>query len=350
VPLQRGPTEESGRPVRTLADDLGRYYAVGVRVRTDWLVGVLVDVNGDLLGAAREGGSQASLRRSLTDTAVETVVRGVADVVAELLASYPEQLDAPLGLGVELSGQIDERNRVVLRSHRMGWRERVALAELLEAATGHRTLVEHDTKSLVLAEQMFGLGQGRRSFAVVTAGFGIGTGLVINHNLWRGANGTAGELGHVVVDPGGRPCLCGRRGCLETMAGSDGILQIIRDQGRPGDAPDIDAASRLAQQGDATAGRAFEEAGALLGRGLSWLVNLLDLELVIVRTDPALLDSGVYVPAVRRSFEEHSFPAVDERPPLVFQGRDDRLVARSAGSMVFRLLPDRLAELGEPWA
>jgi predicted NBD/HSP70 family sugar kinase len=347
VPLQREPAEEPGRPARPLTD-LDRYYAVGVRVRTDSLVGVLVDVNGNFLGDAQGAGERASRRRTLTATDVDTVVGGVAELVAELLASHPE-LDDPLGLGVEVSGQVDADNRVVRRSHRMGWREPVPLAELLEAATGHRTMVEHDTKSLVLAEQMFGHGQGRRSFAVVTVGFGIGTGLVINYNLWRGVNGTAGELGHVVVDPRGRPCLCGDRGCLETMAGSDGILQTIRDQGRPDDALDIDAASRLARQGDAAARRAFEEAGALLGRGLSWLVNLMDLELLIVRTDPALLDSGIYVPAAERSYQQHCFHTDDERPMLVIEPRNDRLAARSAGSMVFRLLPDRLAELGEPW-
>jgi predicted NBD/HSP70 family sugar kinase len=349
VPLQRGSAEEPGRPARPLAGDLDRYFAVGVRIRPDSLVGVLIDVNGDLLGDAREDGETASLGHALTGTDVDAVVRGVADLVAELLASHPE-LDEPLGLGVEVSGQVDAGNGIVLRSPRMGWETPVRLAELLELATGHRTLVEHDTKSLALAEQMFGRGRGRRSFAVVTAGFGIGAGLVINHNLLRGATGTAGELGHLVVDPHGRRCICGHRGCLETIAGSKGILQTIREQGRSDDeVPDIESASLLAQQGDEVIRRAFEEAGAFLGSGLSWLVNLLDLELVIVRADPALLDSGFYVPAARRSFDEHSFHDVDERPALEFAPRNDRLVARSAGSMVFRLLADRLAELDEPW-
>ena len=348
MPLERGATEEPGRPARARADDLDRYYAVGVRVRTDSLVGVLVDVNGDFLGDAHGDGERMSLSHALTATDVDTVVRGVADLVAELLVSHPE-LDDPLGLGVVLSGQIDAGSGVVRRSHRMGWQEPVPLAELLEVTTGHRTLVEHDTKSLVLAEQMFGVGRGRRSFAVVTAGFGIGTGLVINHNLWRGASGTAGELGHAVVDPRGRDCVCGHQGCLETMAGIDGILQTVREQGGP-DLPDIQSALRLAQQGEQVVRSAFEEAGELLGLGLSWLVNLLDLELVIVHADPALLDSGVYRPAAESSFKRHSFQDADEQPPLEFKPRNDRFRARSAGSMVFRLLPDRLAELGEPWS
>jgi predicted NBD/HSP70 family sugar kinase len=348
VPLERGPAEGPGRPVRPLAGGLDRYYSVGVKVRPDSLVGVLVDVNGNFLGDAQSQERRAILSYPLTATDVDSVVRGVRDLVAELLASRPE-LEDPLGLGVELSGQIDPANGVVRRSHRMGWREPVPLAELLEMATGHRTLVEHDTKALVLAEQMFGGGQGRRSFAVVTAGIGVGTGLVINHNLWRGASGTAGELGHLVVDPRGRPCLCGRQGCLETMAGSDGILQTIGEGGRSGDVPDIDQASRLAREGDQVVRRAFADAGALLGLGLSWLANLVDLELVIVHADPALLESDSYVPAARQSFERHSFYAVGERPMLEFKRRDDRLAARSAGSIVFRLLPDRLAESGEPW-
>jgi predicted NBD/HSP70 family sugar kinase len=328
-------------------DDLNRYYAVGVKVRTDSLVGVLVDLNGNLLGGSQGLEEQVSLPRTLTSTNVDTVVREVADLVAEMLASHPE-LDEPIGLGVELSGQVDAGNGVVRRSHRMGWWQPVPLAELLEQATGHRTLVEHDTKSLVLAEQMFGRGEGRRSFAVVRAGVGVGTGLVINHNLWRGASGTAGELGHLVVDPRGRPCVCGHRGCLETMAGSEGILQTIRERGRL-DVPDIAGASRLAQADDELVRRAFEEAGALFGLGLSWLVNMLDLELVIVHADQELVDSGIYVPAARRSFDDQSFHAAHERPALEFTPLKDRLGARSAGSMVFRLLPDRLAELGEPW-
>jgi predicted NBD/HSP70 family sugar kinase len=287
-------------------------------------------------------------RRPTTSTDVEAVVHGIADLVAELLASHPE-LEAPLGLGVELSGQVDAGTGVVRRSHRMRWQEPVPLAELLESATGHRTLVEHDTEAFALAEQMFGSGQGRRSFAVVTAGLGVGAGLVINHNLWRGASGKAGELGHLVIDPGGRPCICGRRGCLETIAGIDGILHTIREQGRSQKMPDIDGASRLAQQGEEAARRAFEDAGTVFGQGLSWLTNLLDLELVIVHADRALLDSDAYIPAARRSFAKHSFHDADERPALQFQVRDDFLAARSAGSMVFRLLPDRFAETGDPW-
>jgi predicted NBD/HSP70 family sugar kinase len=317
-----------------------RFHALGVKIRTDRLYGVVVDVNGEIVGQAGGRMVPARLTRDLQTTEVGGVVDGVAALVGRLSALHPD-LTQPVGLGVELSGQVDGHSGVVRRSHRMGWNEPVPLAELLKERTGHLTMVEHDTKALVLAEQMFRLGQGRRSFAVVTAGLGVGAGLVIDHRLWRGHSGTAGELGHMVVDPGGAGCECGNRGCLETVAGSAGILRVMQ-------ADDIDAASELARGGDEAALRAFEHAGEVLGHGLSWLVNLLNLELVIVQAEEALLASGVYEKAARRVFQERGFYEATEECELVFGPHDHWLGARSAASMVFRLLPDLLPELGHP--
>jgi predicted NBD/HSP70 family sugar kinase len=227
----------------------------------------------------------------------------------------------------------------------MGWQQPVSLGTLLEAATGYRTLVEHDVKALALDEQFFGLGQGVSSFAVVTAGQGIGAGLVIEHELWRGRSGTAGELGHMVIDPAGKPCECGKRGCLETVAGTRGILWTLQEGGVTG-ASDIGAASQLAQTGDAAAREAFEQAGKALGRGLSWLTNLLNLDLLVVQADPALLASGVYEKSARQSFTENGFYQAAHECRLEFLNHDHKLGARSAGSMVFRLLSESRAELG----
>jgi predicted NBD/HSP70 family sugar kinase len=316
-----------------------RFHALGVKIRTDRLFGVVVDVDGDVVPVGGRGGP-AGLAHDLPATDVNSVVDGVAALAGQLSALHPDITEV-VGLGVELSGQVDRERGVVRRSHHMRWDAPVPLAELLEEKTGHPTMVEHDVKALALAEQMWGLGQGRRSFAVVTAGHGVGAGLVINHQLWRGLSGTAGELGHMVVDPGGERCECGNQGCLETLAGGGGILRVTK-------APDIVAASELARQRDESAQRAFEDAGEILGHGLSWLVNLLNLELVIVRAEEALLASGVYEEAARRVFLERSFNQAAEECELVVEPYDHWLGARSAASMVFRWLPDRVAELGDP--
>jgi predicted NBD/HSP70 family sugar kinase len=317
---------------------------MGVKIRTDRLVGVVVDVHGQIVAHTGTPDGLASVEHDLVGTDVETVVSAVAALVGQL-ATLHSGLEPPVGLGVELSGQVERHRGEVQRSHRMGWHQPVPLAALLQQKTGYRAMVEHDVKALALDEQFFGLGRNRQSFAVVTAGQGIGAGLVIDYKLWRGRSGTAGELGHMVVDPAGRACSCGKRGCLETVAGSDGILWSLQESG-VSEASDIRTASQLAQRGDAAARDAFEYAGEALGRGLSWLANLLNLDLVVVRADPALRASGCYEQAVERSFPRHGFYQAAHECELKILDHDHRLGARSAGSMVFRLLSDGRADLG----
>jgi glucokinase len=341
--VERRAFEEWGRLVDLPSDELGGIHALGVKIRTDRLVGVVVNVHGQIVERAEFPGGLASLDHQLQGTDVETVIHEVAALVGELSGLHSD-FGQPVGLGVELSGQVNGNTGMVQWSHRMGWYQPVPLAALLQRATGHRTMVEHDVKALALDEQVFGLGQGRRSFAVVTAGLGIGAGLVINHQLWRGVSGTAGELGHMVVEPSGRSCPCGNQGCLETVAGSGGIILALQEAGHS-DIQDLHDASELARNGDAVARGAFEHAGELLGRGLSWLANLLNLELIVVRADPALRRSGLYEEAAKRSFSENGFYQATQECKLEILDHDHRLGARSAGSMVFRLLSDHGAEL-----
>jgi predicted NBD/HSP70 family sugar kinase len=322
-----------------------RLYAVGVKIRTEQLIGVVVDVNGEITRSPRpDGDTPASRRTQIEGTDVTTVVTGVAELVGELVAVDPA-FEEPLGVGVEISGQVDDKAGVVQRSHRMGWEQSVPLARLVEDATGLPTMVDHDVKILVQAEQLFGLGQNHGSFAVVTAGLGIGAGLVIDHEIKRGISGTAGELGHMVLEPEGAPCSCGNRGCLETVAGTDGILRRLHAEGRT-EVHTIERAAELARGDDETALAAFRHAGTALGYGLSWLVNWMNPGLVVVRADPAMRASMVYEQAALAAYRAHAFYGSVGACKLVFMDHEHELGARSAGSMVFEMLWDRLREPG----
>jgi ROK family len=218
-------------------DGTDRHVALGVYLRKGRLVGVAVDVHGQIVRHPGGADGLATIARPLEATDRNTVVRSVAELARELLALHPDVV-GPVGLGVTLSGLVGPDNREVRRSDRLGWREPVPLAELLETATGFPTMVEHDAKVLALDEQHLGHGRGRRSFAVVTADVGVGSAFVIDHRLWRG--------------------------------------------------------------GWDEAGMAFGRAGRVLGIGLSWLVNLLNLELVVVRTGPELRATDDYERQARR--------------------------------------------------
>jgi len=304
----------------------------------------VVDVDGRIV--KRPGGTDqlATIDRPLAASDKDAVVRSVAGLARELVALHPEFTD-PVGLGVTLSGLVGPDNREVRRSDRLGWLRPVPLAELLELATGYRTMVEHDAKVLALEEQHFGLGQGRRSFAVVTADVGVGSALVVDYRLWRGTSDEAGELGHMTLPLVRRRCVCGKAGCLETIAGSDGILRSIREAGLR-DVEDIEAAADLARRGDKVARMAFGRAGKVLGFGLSWVVNLMNLELVVVRAGPELRGTDEYEREARRFFHKGGFHDAADKCELVFRDRDQQLGARSAGSMALQLLHPS-AELGD---
>jgi predicted NBD/HSP70 family sugar kinase len=318
-----------------------RPYAVGVKIRTEQLIGVVVDVDGEIARPRPRGNAEASRRRPIGRTGVDTVVPAVADLVRELVAMDPA-FENPVGVGIEISGQVDANAGIVLRSHRMGWQRPVPLAQLLEEATGYPTMVDHDVKILVQAEQLFGLGKRHRSFAVVTAGLGIGAGLVVDYEVRRGMSDTAGELGHMVLDPDGEPCSCGNHGCLETVAGTEAILRRLHAAGRT-EVHDIERAAELARNGDKAAREAFRHAGRALGYGLSWLVNCMNPGLVVVRADPALRDSMVYEEAALAAYRAHAFYGSVGACEVVFRHHEHELGARSAGSMALSRLGDRLA-------
>jgi predicted NBD/HSP70 family sugar kinase len=160
-------------------------------------------------------------------------------------------------------------------------------------------------------------------------------GYVLRHQVWRGDSNMAGELGHLPLEPDGRPCVCGNSGCLETVAGGDGVLASINAVRSPA-AASIEAAAELARRGDESAQRAFRRAGVALGWGLSWLVNLGDPGLVLVWVNTAMRAMDGYERAARDAFEEHRFHGSALRCELDFRDHDHRLGARSAGAMALR--------------
>jgi glucokinase len=114
---------------------------------------------------------------------------------------------------------------------------------------------------------------------MITLGTGIGAGIILDGKLWHGDTGRAGELGHVIVEPGGAECGCGSRGCVERYASADGMRRLAREAGLEADVPRI---MELADEGDPVALKVFETAGRSLGIALSGWFNLMDVRSVIV--------------------------------------------------------------------
>ncbi len=196
------------------------------------------------------------------------------------------------GVGVSFGGHVDAARGVILRSVHVGGWEGFPLRDHVRAEFGVPAQVENDANAAALAEARFGAGRGHSSLLYVTISTGIGGGLVVDGQIYRGAHGMAREIGHTVVAPDGLLCPCGRRGCLEAVAAGPAIARAA--QARLDADPSL--ASRLrgqatlraedvaqaARDGDTLALATLDTAFTYLGLGLANAVNLLDPGLVVL--------------------------------------------------------------------
>jgi predicted NBD/HSP70 family sugar kinase len=288
----------AGRPASPLAIRPDREFFIGIKITEDDLIGVITDLRTDI---------RHSLHHPLAGHDVAHVVAAVAELVEQLLDSgdYRERTHC---LGVAISGDVDRGSGLVRYSPFLGWHD-VALADLLEVATGLSTTVENDVKALTVAEQWFGDGVGATTFALVTVGAGIGSGLVVNNRLVLGAYGVAGEIGHVPVSQAGPVCRCGGIGCVEAIAGTSAILE--RAQAVTGQ-PDltIGQAVERARQGDQAVRQVFAAAGHAIGLGLAALANLLGPERIVVSGE-GVEAFDLFEDQIRETFARQAFGSAD---------------------------------------
>ncbi|KAB8330450.1 ROK family protein [Scytonema tolypothrichoides VB-61278] len=188
-----------------------------------------LDFGGTKLAAATvNAGSQQWLgyqrRLSPTNANADTDLEIMRSLINSLLKGAK-----PEAIGVSFGGPVDATTgKVRLSHHVLGW-ENVPLRDLLEEEFGVPAYVDNDANVAALGEYRFGAGQGYDSLFYMTVSTGVGGGWILNGKPWRGAEGMAGEIGHMVVDPSGPVCLCGKRGCVERLASGPYMAQDVRE-------------------------------------------------------------------------------------------------------------------------
>lgn len=192
--------------------------------------------------------------------------------------------DRVMGIGIATPGLIAHDRGEVLFASNLRWKN-VKLRELVSARFAVPVYVENDTNAAALGELARGVGTSFRTLVYVAVGTGIGSGIVLDGQLFRGSWGVAGEMGHITVDPDGPLCSCGNRGCLEAIASGPAIVRMAQaisgSDGGEGRSTGGELAE-LAHHGDPAAREAFRHAGAALGTVLGGVVNLLSPEAIII--------------------------------------------------------------------
>jgi glucokinase len=249
---------------------------------------VAVDLGGTWVRAGQvspTGEVRASLRVATPQAGPQAVVDAIAGAVRELLGGRP-----PGRLGVAVPGPLSVREGVVFEPPNLhGWGE-VPLRAMLQDRLGCRAVLENDANAAALGEWWRGAGRGSRHMVYVTVSTGVGGGIILDGALHRGASDVAGEVGHVVVDPAGPVCPCGRVGHLEGIAAGPAIVRWVEERLQEGATSSLrghhpltaERVAAAAHEGDRLALEAFERAGRYLGWAVGGLLNLLNPEVVVV--------------------------------------------------------------------
>jgi glucokinase len=240
-----------------------------------------------------------------------------------VIAGAVKQLDAqPKAVGLAIPGGVNPEGKVWRMPNVPGF-EGINISAELSRRLGCRIVVENDATTAALAELRLGHGRAHASFVMVTLGTGIGGGVVIDGQLRRGRFGFAGEIGHTPVDrsASGWPCACGLRGCVESYAGTRGLLRKYADLG--GKAEEILPIAEAAHRGDKAACATFEAMGEALGIGLAGIQNTLDLDAIIF-TGGISASFDLIEPALRASLVRYAFAPPLAQVPLLTSELGDR--------------------------
>ncbi|QDY44050.1 ROK family transcriptional regulator [Candidatus Pantoea soli] len=307
--LQAGLLEESvpantgqGRPSVLLKMRADSAYFLGASLLDEDVCLVLIDMHGHILAST-------TLTRDPTPA---RLAEAIAAAIPGLLAQQQISPDQLIGLGVTLSGFVDEHQAVCVQSALLGWQQ-VPLAALLQAQTGLEITLENDAKALAVSEKMFGVAKKARNFSLISHGDGIGSAHFFAGQLHRGAHGGAGEIAHCTIEPGGRPCRCGKRGCLDTLASLTAIRESMRENALP--CHSLIELEQLAMKGNSAAIAILHQAGQALGLAIASLIQMTDPELIVIAHQPDAFE-GLLKTVMLQAIDSHVLPAIVGKTPL----------------------------------
>ena len=261
------------------------------------------------------------------------------DRLAEGAGAAAAEADVPFeeisAVGVCVPGPLDKTRSVVAVAPNLGWVDLAVRDELQRRLPSKRVFVENDVRAAALSEHRLGAGRGFESTLAVFVGSGVGGGIVVDGQLYHGAHGGAGEIGHMTIRAGGPRCGCGRAGCLEAMAARDAVARYVAQEVRHGHRTilsDIlrgdllaltsrDLAMAIAQD-DAVAVRAARRSARYVGLAIGGVVNLLDPAIVVV--------GGGVAEALGQRYVEYA-SEIAERQILASEARRVPIVASKLG-------------------
>lgn len=331
-----------GKPAVLLSLDVDARFAVGIHLDHAGITYVLANLGGAVVGRWRRPGAG--------EDTPDAVVTRVAAELALFIARIGVDPDRLLGLGVVSPGPITSSIGMVLTPPVMeAWTD-FPLADALQAAVGLPVLLENDATAAAIGEYWAGPIETGRCFAALYMGTGIGAGIMVNGDVYRGSSGITGEVGHVCVDIDGPSCWCGGQGCVESLAGPASVVAAAREAGLKlpgtGVAGDYAFLARAATRGEGMPRTLVLRSARYLGVAAQALANILDLDQVVLTGPSFALAGSLYVPAIREQLARTFFARASHPIDVVISAHALEAAAVGGAALVLQseLAPRRSSQ------
>jgi len=319
---EEGVSSGGRRPVLITLNPSGGY-VMGIKLMEDHLIAALTNLEANVID---------SMNVPFNTTEPEDAINAIEYGVEHLLGKNEITLKKLFGVGVGMAGIVNQETGILRLSPIFGWQE-LPFGKMVQDKLHVPVYIDNDVNTVTLTEKWFGMARDIDHFLTVTIGRGVGLGIVSNGRLYRGRGG-AGEFGHIVVDPNGDLCLCGKHGCLETFVADPNLLK--RAKADIGDqVQSIDDLRTLALDGNPAAKAIYAQAGEVLGREIANLINVFDPQMIIL-TGEGVKARELFVEDMFEAIQSHTMPGMGPETTVYIDELEDLAWARGAAGLVLR--------------
>jgi len=322
--LEEGDSSGGRRPVLLTLNPSGGY-VVGIKLMKDSIIAALTNLEAKVVD---------SMSVPINNTLPEEVVNAIALEVEELLQKNAIPSTKLFGIGIGLAGIVEQDTGILRLSPIFGW-QGIPFGKMVQDKLQVPMYIDNDVNTVTLTEKWFGMARDIDHFLTVTIGRGVGLGIVSNGRLYRGRGG-AGEFGHVVVDPHGDLCMCGKQGCLETFVADPYLLKKAKaDPELSEHVQSIGDLRTMALEGNLAARAVYDQAGEVLGRELANLINVFDPQMIIL-TGEGVKAKELFIGKMFEAIQSHTMPGMGPEMTVHIDELEDLAWARGAAGLVLR--------------
>ncbi|REJ23324.1 ROK family transcriptional regulator [Caldibacillus debilis] len=272
---ESGPGKSSGgrRPVMLLFNEKAGY-SIGIDLGVNYILGILTDLKGHIV---------AEIQKKLSVTGVEQVKQMMIAIIEDLIRSAGQSHYGIIGIGIGIPGMVNNDGEILLAPN-LGWKN-VRMKEEIENRFQVPVIIENEANAGAYGEKLYGAGKEFDNILYVSAGIGIGVGVILEGQLFTGSGGFSGEMGHTIIIVNGKECSCGSRGCWEQYASEKALLEEAKNIPIPyadKDSISIELLVELAKEGNEEVINLFKKIGAYLGVGINNMINTFNPEQIII--------------------------------------------------------------------